>query len=100
MVSITIIIVKPLLYRLLVIAQTWKKVSESFRYATQVVRVIHSKDNRFQVKVGTFAQNKSSSTLLDENWLANWQSRWLNSQSAIVVAYKRKSNMHDTNTFV
>ena len=35
---------------------------------------IYSKDNRFQIKVGTFAHNKSSSTLLEENLLANWQS--------------------------
>ena len=29
--------------------------------------VIYSKDNRFQIKVGTFSHNKSSSTLLEEN---------------------------------
>ena len=50
-----------------------------------VVCVLYSKDNRFQLKLGTFAQNKSSSTQLVENWLANWQSQILSSQLAIVV---------------
>ena len=31
------------------------------------------KHNRFLLKVGTFAQKKSSSTLFAENLLANWQ---------------------------
>ena len=30
------------------------------------------KQNKFQLKVGTFAQKKSPSTLLVENCLANW----------------------------
>ena len=47
--------------------------------------VLYSKGNRCQLKVGTFAQNKSPSTLLEENLLANWQIRRLNSLSAIVV---------------
>ena len=40
------------------------------------------KHNRFQLKVGTFAQNKSSSTMLVENLLDKWQ---YSSKSAIVV---------------
>ena len=42
-------------------------ISPSFCDAALSSDVIYSKDNRFQVKVGTFAQNKSSSTLLEEN---------------------------------
>ena len=40
------------------------------------------KQNKFQLKVGTFAQKKSLSTLLVENCLANWQ---ISSESTIVV---------------
>ena len=50
-----------------------------------ILLCIYSKDNRFQLKVGTFAQNKSPSTLLEENSLGNWQSQELNSLSAVVV---------------
>ena len=32
-----------------------------------IMHVIYSRDNRFQLKVGTFAWKKSSSTLLVEN---------------------------------
>ena len=46
-------------------------------HCLSVLLVIYSKDSRIQLKVGTFAQNKSSSTLLLENGLANWQSRQL-----------------------
>ena len=69
----------------------------------EVVYVLYSRYNRFQLKVGYFAQNKSSSTQLVENWHANWESRHLSSQSASVVVWrhtKRKSSMYDTSIFV
>ena len=65
-----------------------------------VLLVIYPKDSRIQLKVGTFAQNKFSSTLLLEMAKSAINQQSANYVSRCVKSYKRKLSMHDMNIFL